>query len=222
MGGQEDPIRVIVLAASHALRLGLRLILAEEAGLQVDADAAGPAGLDPHSLPGAVILAAQPGPAFGAELQHALGDAAPYPPVLFLADEPAEIRTSARLPYRAVGILPVDASPQEITAALAALNEGLTVGAAALLPALIEPSPVGPGLPVASQDDEFPTERLTPREAEVLQLLAQGLPNKQIALALKISEHTVKFHISSIYSKLGATNRTEAVRAGARAGLIVL
>jgi DNA-binding NarL/FixJ family response regulator len=65
-------------------------------------------------------------------------------------------------------------------------------------------------------------EPLTARETEVLQLLAQGLANKQIAVALGISEHTVKFHISSIYGKLEVTNRTEAVRAGARRGLVLL
>jgi DNA-binding NarL/FixJ family response regulator len=56
----------------------------------------------------------------------------------------------------------------------------------------------------------------------VLQLLAQGMANKQIAMKLAISEHTVKFHVSSIYTKLGAANRTEAVRLGVRRGLILL
>jgi DNA-binding NarL/FixJ family response regulator len=56
----------------------------------------------------------------------------------------------------------------------------------------------------------------------VLQLTAQGLANKQIAASLEISENTVKFHLSSLYAKLGATSRTEAVRAGARRGLVVL
>jgi NarL family two-component system response regulator YdfI len=65
-------------------------------------------------------------------------------------------------------------------------------------------------------------EQLTPREAEILELLAQGLANKQIALYLQISEHTVKFHISSIFTKLGATNRMEAVRMGLQLGLITL
>jgi DNA-binding NarL/FixJ family response regulator len=65
-------------------------------------------------------------------------------------------------------------------------------------------------------------ETLTQRETQVLQLLSQGLANKQIALSLEISEHTVKFHVSSIYAKLGVTNRTEAVRQGVRHGLIVL
>jgi DNA-binding NarL/FixJ family response regulator len=63
---------------------------------------------------------------------------------------------------------------------------------------------------------------LTDREVEVLNLLAQGHPNKQIALALGISDHTVKFHVSSIYNKLNATNRAEAIRRGVRSGLISL
>jgi len=69
---------------------------------------------------------------------------------------------------------------------------------------------------------EILTEQFTPRESEVLQLVAQGLANKQIASVLEISEHTVKFHISSIYTKIGATNRTEAVRLGLQAGIISL
>jgi DNA-binding CsgD family transcriptional regulator len=69
---------------------------------------------------------------------------------------------------------------------------------------------------------EPPAEPLTAREAEVLGLLSQGLPNKQIALRLQISEHTVKFHIAAIFAKLGAASRTEAVSIGARQGLITL
>jgi DNA-binding NarL/FixJ family response regulator len=63
---------------------------------------------------------------------------------------------------------------------------------------------------------------LTERESEVLSLLSKGLANKQIAVELGISEHTVKFHVSSIYTKLNVTNRTEAVRAGLRGGWIAL
>jgi len=63
---------------------------------------------------------------------------------------------------------------------------------------------------------------LTEREVEVLDLLAKGLANKQIAAALGLSEHTVKFHVSSIYGKLNAANRTQAVREGLRSGWIVL
>lgn len=65
-------------------------------------------------------------------------------------------------------------------------------------------------------------EALTPREIEVLELLAEGLPNKAIAARLDISDQTVKFHVSSICGKLGAANRTEAVRRAVRGGLITL
>src|SRR5207244_5389716 len=63
---------------------------------------------------------------------------------------------------------------------------------------------------------------LTPREVQVLELLAEGLPNKAIAERLQISDQTVKFHVSSISAKLGAANRTDAVRRAVRRGLITL
>lgn len=65
-------------------------------------------------------------------------------------------------------------------------------------------------------------EPLTPREIQVLELLAEGLPNKAIAEQLRISDQTVKFHVASITGKLGAANRTDAVRRAARRGLITL
>jgi DNA-binding NarL/FixJ family response regulator len=67
---------------------------------------------------------------------------------------------------------------------------------------------------------ESPAETLTGREQEVLQLLAEGKANKEIAAALVISERTVKFHVSSILSKLGAGNRTEAVRVAVQRGIV--
>ena len=72
------------------------------------------------------------------------------------------------------------------------------------------------------RDDPDIVEPLTPREIEVLELLAEGLPNKKIADRLKISDQTVKFHVSSISAKLGAVNRTDAVRRAVRRGLITL
>jgi DNA-binding NarL/FixJ family response regulator len=65
-------------------------------------------------------------------------------------------------------------------------------------------------------------EALTPREIQVLELLAEGLPNKAIAVRLEISDQTVKFHVASIAGKLGAANRTDAVRRAVRRGLIAL
>jgi DNA-binding NarL/FixJ family response regulator len=106
------------------------------------------------------------------------------------------------------GILPLDASAEELLAAIHALSQGLIVGEPSLL--------------FASEEELLASSPLTDRETEVLNLLSKGLANKQIAIALGISEHTVKFHVSSIYTKLNVTNRTEAVRAGLRGGWIAL
>jgi DNA-binding NarL/FixJ family response regulator len=109
---------------------------------------------------------------------------------------------------RVWGILPIDSSVEELTAAIYALSQGLIVGAPRLL--------FGP------ESEAVERGPLTERELEVLGLLSRGLANKQIAMELGISEHTVKFHVSSIYAKLNVTNRTEAVRAGLRGGWIAL
>jgi DNA-binding NarL/FixJ family response regulator len=71
-------------------------------------------------------------------------------------------------------------------------------------------------------DDGPAAEPLTERETQVLELMAEGLPNKAIAVELGISDQTVKFHVSSIAGKLGAANRTDAVRRAVRRGLIAL
>ena len=72
----------------------------------------------------------------------------------------------------------------------------------------------------AGPDDEPLVEQLTPRERTVLALVADGLGNREIGHELEISEHTVKFHLASIFGKLGASSRTDAVRRGLRLGLI--
>ncbi len=77
-------------------------------------------------------------------------------------------------------------------------------------------------LTVKQAPQTAPIEPLTERELEVLRLLAQGMPNKEIAIQLVISERTAKFHVSSIMGKLGATNRTEAVSLAAQTGIITL
>jgi DNA-binding NarL/FixJ family response regulator len=69
---------------------------------------------------------------------------------------------------------------------------------------------------------DWKPEPLTPRERDVLALLAEGLPNKGIAAALDISDQTVKFHVAAIIGKLGASNRTDAVRRAVRSGLVTL
>jgi DNA-binding CsgD family transcriptional regulator len=78
------------------------------------------------------------------------------------------------------------------------------------------------GTALEREEDDWLAEPLTPREIQVLELLAEGLPNKAIADRLGISDQTVKFHVASISGKLGAANRTDAVRLAVRRGLITL
>jgi DNA-binding NarL/FixJ family response regulator len=106
------------------------------------------------------------------------------------------------------GLLQATASSEQIVQAIKSVAAGLTV--------------VDPAFVPSSSEDESFAEHLTPREAEVLRLLADGLGNKDIAQRLSISEHTIKFHIRSILGKLGAASRTEAVTRGLRSGLIEL
>ncbi len=115
-----------------------------------------------------------------------------------------------------------DADPSQIVAAAEAIRLGLTVvdpafhSALSILPDRFPPQSRGVRAP------EQPIEDLTPRERQVLQLMAEGLPNKTIAARLGISEHTVKFHINAILGKLDAGSRTEAVVRATRLGLILL
>jgi DNA-binding NarL/FixJ family response regulator len=105
------------------------------------------------------------------------------------------------------------------TASAAALTAALVAAAYALW--IVDPD-LAPALFLRREIADPPLEPLTMREREVLQLLAEGAANKTIARSLQISEHTVKFHVNSIMSKLGVQSRTEAVVRATRAGLILL
>jgi DNA-binding CsgD family transcriptional regulator len=120
----------------------------------------------------------------------------------------------------AFGALMRDATPDEIVAAITAVAGGLITLDRRLAGDLFAASQ-RVAVP-ASERPSTSDEPLTARELEVLQLMAQGLPNKTIAVRLHISEHTAKFHVSAIMMKLGAASRTEAVTRGARMGLLIL
>lgn len=122
-------------------------------------------------------------------------------------------RDAIRLGARAV--LGTGASAAQLRAAIRAVAEGLIV-----LPDDARLFSRGPEFPESATSEEV--ESLTAREREVLNLMADGLGNKQIAAKLGISEHTAKFHVASILGKLGATTRTEAVTIGVRSGLVLL
>jgi DNA-binding NarL/FixJ family response regulator len=221
-----DRIQVMIVAPSQAMRAGLRSLLSGDAELTITREAASLAGVGTHTWREVDVLikadAVNGLAASLSELQASLPGSEPFPALLLLSDEAASIGDLTGLPLRAWGILPVDASTEELIAAVHALHEGLIVAAPHLFSHLLASRPQAGEVLAFNTADQAQIEALTARETEVLQLLAQGLANKQIAVMLSISEHTVKFHVSSIYAKLGAANRTEAVRLGARRGLILL
>jgi two-component system, NarL family, nitrate/nitrite response regulator NarL len=132
-------------------------------------------------------------------------------PVLVLLHD--ETRTAELIAAGTRGVLRPHANATTIAIALTALAADLVVvdSTYSLLTSASEASPLRP-----------PMEILTNRELEVLRLVAEGLPNKQIAIKLSISEHTIKFHINAIMGKLGVQSRTEAVVRATRQGLIAL
>ena len=191
-------IRVLLNISSPALRAGLSALLSSDRTIKVVNDA-----LDEENEADVIITSASN----ASRVHHELVDSASSAATLLLSDDQLNVQEMKRLPH-VWGVLPTDSSAEELTAAIHALSQGLIVGTPTLLfEAESEPLERGP---------------LTERESEVLGLLAKGLANKQIAVALSISEHTVKFHVSSIYQKLNVTNRTEAVREGLRGGWIAL
>ena len=192
-------IRVLLKVESPALRAGLAALIGEQVDMEVVEEAKASTG----EL--ATVLIAAPTTEDGEVPWESL--APPEWAVLLLRDEPVDLR-QLQVSSRPRGVLPLDASAEELHAAIRALAAGLVVGSGPLLFSTAgKPAESGP---------------LTEREVQVLGLLASGLANKQIALELGISEHTVKFHVSSIYAKLNAANRTQAVREGLRQGWIVL
>ena len=110
----------------------------------------------------------------------------------------------------------LETSPPDVVAEFGSVREARDAGIEA--DAFLSAAPATQG----DLDDAAVVESLTPREIEVLELVAEGLSNKAVAARLNISDQTVKFHVTSISGKLGALNRTDAVRRAVRRGLITL
>ena len=203
--------RVFVVAPSPMNRAGLRSMLAAGEGtdVRVVGEAASPTGPDEvFSGADAVLVADED---LLEETALAVSDDGSQAIVLLSEDDHSVSRLRS-LPLRGWGVVRPDAAPDELGAAITAAAQGLIVLPKALTEGLLqEPTPV-----------EELSEPLTARERQVLELLSQGFSNRLIASELHISEHTVKFHISSLYAKLAVNNRAEAVSQGARRGLISL
>jgi DNA-binding NarL/FixJ family response regulator len=201
-------IRVTIVSPNPTLRIGLRELLGRQSDIEIIGETVDLAGVNEKETE-VVVLAS-------VSSARPLKNNSDYA-ILYLTDEVDSLRSVLSSNASAWGVLSPDATEDELVAAVRAVGEGLWVGAPGLVQSLIRVS----GRRESSSDESM-IEPLTAREMEVLQLMAQGLANKQIALSLGISEHTVKFHLSSLYAKLGVSSRTEAVKRGIELGLILL
>ena len=172
--------RVFVLAPTPVTRTGLRSMLASAEGTEVQVVGEASSPTDLSAL------------SVAEDSTQA---------VVLVSDEEHVVPRLRAMQLKGWGVVPPDAPSDELAAAVAAAGQGLTVLPKTLTERLLQE-------PAVSIEEL--SETLTAREREVLDLLGHGLSNKLIARELHISEHTVKFHISSLYAKLGVSNRAEA------------
>jgi DNA-binding NarL/FixJ family response regulator len=195
--------RVLIAAGYPALRAGLAALLAFESDLSpLDESAIGDVAPD-------VIVA--DASSLSENAIDDLTDRFPAIPLILIGGEP-DLADAALLGVPG-GFLPSDIDAAGLSAAVRAVAQGLTV---------ISPGLIGTGQPAISGINPNDAGLLTPREREVLELIAEGLPNKAIARELGISEHTAKFHVGSVLGKLGASSRAEAVTLATRRGLLTV
>lgn len=185
-------IRVWVESASPVARAGLRALLEDQAGIEL---------ADLRDEADVLVSDAEP---------SELADGDPGAPVMVLLTDEAFTPRMLRAGVR--GVLPPHSESAQIVAAIQAVANGLAA----------VPWPAAAALALHGGAAVLPNgpELLTAREMEVLEMLAEGLSNKQIAGRLAISDHTAKFHVNSILGKLSAGTRTEAVTRGIRAGIL--
>jgi DNA-binding CsgD family transcriptional regulator len=138
--------------------------------------------------------------------------------LVVVGGDPVAVAASFVASRRAWGVVPASVAPEALSAAIHAVAAGLRVVPTTAPVA----THLGPDGDDESEKDPLFEEALTPREHEVLELAALGLSNHAIATRLAISDHTVKFHLASVYSKLGVRSRTAAVRRGLSRGLITI
>lgn len=207
-------VRVFVIATTPMQQAGLRALLTSPE-IEIVGESLIPDGAQEELLESDVIVIAD---------EILLEDAARMIPsdgtvaiVVMANNERKAFSLLRSLQIGSWGIIPAMASASYLQGTTIAVAQGSVVFPKMLVRSLHEDL-----LQVQSVQLDASDEVLTTREREVLELVSQGLSNKLIARHLHISEHTVKFHISSISTKFGAASRTEAVRLGLRKGLIAL
>ena len=238
MNGKNETINVFIVADSAVARAGLRSVLqAADEDFVVTGDAAeisaAPFEFSAAQRVDVWLVNVERQGEFNALLDF-LGDGGGFeedlPPAvaaILAADFQSSEQIIQLLQSGSRAVLPHAASIAEITAAVAAAANNLVSLTPEILEAVLTfPAEIKtPDFAAKNEKEIFSgelLEALTPRETEILEMLADGASNKAIAYRLDISEHTVKFHVASIFAKLGAGSRTEAVTLALRRGLILL
>ncbi|MEJ7616622.1 MAG: response regulator transcription factor [Pyrinomonadaceae bacterium] len=219
---------MLIIAASPVVRAGLETLVAGDNRFTVVGSAAAAPQPEVESGSADVILMEVERQTENAlEALYGSVDEAPEKSsaiVLLASDAQLGDWAADALRSGASAVLPRTAREDEILAAIEGAASGLVVLPRQILDSMLANDRSSVELPLGERGGyaERLVEDLTPREAEVLKMLGEGLGNKTIAYQLGISEHTVKFHVASIFGKLGASSRTEAVTQGLRQGLIML
>jgi two-component system, NarL family, response regulator YdfI len=211
-------IRVFLIAASPLARAALQNRLkAQSVKIVGSAAAIDALGSDLSDTQADVLVVDASSEAPEAIIESlAESDLAAEIPIVVLTEAASPSASAEVLQAGIRAVLPSEISTGQLAAALQAAAAGLVV----LHPTEI-PAAFPTATPASQSLAELP-EPLTRREREVLQMLAAGLANKEIAARLNISDHTAKFHVAAILGKLGAATRTEAVALGIRRGLVLL
>jgi NarL family two-component system response regulator YdfI len=204
-------IRIAVAATSAVRRAGLEGIIRSQAEFQLAGSFGTVASLAPFARSSELDVIVIDSNSIHDLLPEPTSEAA-----IVLLTEVSDARSISRLLRSGVrAILSRESEPDDVLSAIFAVHDGLVLLS---LPAAESLAAVFGDQPLQVEDEL--SEEITSRETDVLRMLAEGLVNKDIAARLAISEHTVKFHVSSILDKLGASTRTEAVTQGIRRGLI--
>ena len=202
-------IRVLVVAASAVRRAGLEALVKNNPEFKLLG-----------SLPNIATIAQHTGElqidVVVLDLQHPAPAVDVGVPLIALIDAPHASWSAQALRSGYKAILPRESGMEDILQAVRAAHAGLV---------LLDPEvthSLAAQVRNSRVEDGITPEELTAREIEVLRMIAEGMGNREMALAMGISEHTVKFHVSSILDKLGAATRTEAVTLGIRRGIILI
>jgi DNA-binding NarL/FixJ family response regulator len=210
-----DSISVLVVDDHAVVREGLRSFLELQEGIEVVGEAAdGEAAVRAAEAwqPDVVLMDLVMPRLDGVGAMRELRRRLPSARVIVLTSFPDDDRLLPAIQAGAAGYLLKNADPQEVVRAVRAAHAG---------EALLDPGVAARLLEaIAQRPDSEPAERLTPREREVLALIARGMPNKLIARELEISEKTVKTHVGHVLAKLGVTDRTQAALQAVREGLV--